>query len=31
MPTLLAVQFKLDRVVRESDTSDCKRPAVMTP
>ena len=26
MPTLLVVQVGLDRVVRESDTSDCERP-----
>ena len=26
MPTLLVVQIGLDRVVRESDTSDCERP-----
>ena len=26
MPTLLTVQVGLDRIVRESDTSDCERP-----
>ena len=28
MPTLLAVQVRLDRIVRESDTSDCERSTV---
>ena len=31
MPTLLAVQVGLDRIVREFDTSDSERPAVMAP
>ena len=31
MPTLLAVQVGLDHIVRESDTSDSERPAVMAP
>ena len=26
MPTLLIVQVGLDRIVRETDTSDCERP-----
>ena len=30
MPTLLTVQIGLDRIVRESGTRDCERPASTT-